>query len=123
MAEAAAETRVIISGTVDLPPENLQAALEAAKPLIEGALTEAGCLDYDWCPEPLHPGRIRVFERWESEEALAKHFQSRWYLDMRAAIGQFGLIRADHAKYRVDVTEPVYDETMTPRADFFTVSD
>jgi hypothetical protein len=23
-------------------------------------------------------------------------------------------------KYRIDLAEPVYDETMTPRADFFT---
>ena len=30
-------TRIIISGTVDLPPENLEAALAAGKPLIEGA--------------------------------------------------------------------------------------
>ena len=27
------------------------------------------------------------------------------------------------AKYRVDVEEPVYDSTMTPRADFFTLED
>jgi quinol monooxygenase YgiN len=123
MTEATATTRIIISGTIDLPPENLEAALAAGKPLIEGALTQPGCLDYDWCPEPLHPGRIRVFERWASEEALASHFQNRWYLEMREAIGQFGLIGADTAKYRVDVTEPVYDETMTPRADFFTAKD
>ena len=116
-------TKIIISGTVDLPPENLQAALEAGRPLIEGALTEAGCLDYDWCPDPLNPGRIRVFERWESEAALAAHFQSEWYLKMRETIGSFGLRGADTSKYRVDLVEPVYDETMTPRADFFTATD
>ncbi len=114
------ETRIIISGTVDLPPERLEAALEAARPLIEGALTEPGCLDYDWCPDPLHPGRIRVFERWESEEALAEHFRNEWYLRMRETLGSFGLLGASTAKYRVDLSEPVYDDTMTPRADFFT---
>ena len=113
-------TRIIISGTVDLPPENLEAALAAGEPLIAGALTQPGCLDYDWCPDPRHPGRIRVFERWESEEALARHFDNHWYKDMRENIGKFGLIAADTAKYRVDLSEPVYDETMTPRADFFT---
>jgi quinol monooxygenase YgiN len=123
LAEATRATRIIISGTVDLPPENLEKALAAGKPLIEGALTQEGCLDYDWCPEPLHPGRIRVFERWASEEALASHFQNRWYNEMREALGQFGIISADTAKYRVDVTEPVYDETFTPRADFFTAAD
>ena len=116
-------TKIIISGTIELPPENLEAALEAGRPLIIGALTEDGCLDYDWCPEPLHPGRIRVFERWASEEALAAHFKTHWYLDMRDAIGSFGLLGADISKYRVDLQEPVYDETMTPRADFFTAED
>ena len=115
-------TRIIISGTVDLPPENTLRAIETARPLIEGALTEKGCLDYDWCPNPLVPGRIRVFERWESEEALAAHFQSEWYLKMREHIGGFGLIGAETLKYRVDAQEPVYDDTMTPRADFVSES-
>ena len=115
--------KIIISGTIDMPPENVDAALAAGRPLIEGALTEEGCLDYDWCPDPTTPGRIRVFERWESEETLAAHFQTRWYLDMRETIGSFGLTGADISKYRVDIQEPVYDETMTPRADFFTAED
>ena len=115
-------TKIIISGTVDLPPENLQAALEAGRPLIEGALTEEGCLDYDWCPDPLTAGRVRVFERWTSEGALAAHFQNHWYKDMGAALAGFGLLGADVLKYRIDLAEPVYDESMTPRADFFTES-
>lgn len=115
-------TRIIISGTVDLPPENMDAAMAAAKPLIEGALTEKGCLDYDWCPDPLNPGRIRVFERWQSEADLKAHFDDRWYKDMRDALGSFGILAAENFKYRVDIQEPVYDETMTPRADFFTAT-
>jgi len=111
-------TRIIISGYIDMPPENTQQAIESARPLIEGALTEEGCLDYDWCPNPLVPGRIRVFERWESEEALAGHFKTDWYLKMREHIGGFGLTNAVTAKYRVDAENTVYDETMTPRADF-----
>jgi quinol monooxygenase YgiN len=117
------ETRIILSGTIDLPPENLAAALEAGRPLIEGALTEPGCLDYDWCPDPRHPGRIRVFERWASEAALKHHFENHWYKDMRETIGRFGIIAAETAKYRVDLSEPVYDEQMNPRADFFTATD
>jgi len=113
-------TRIIISGTVDLPPEKVDEALKTAKPLIEGALTEKGCLDYDWCPDPLIPGRIRVFERWESEADLKAHFDDRWYKDMRDTLGQFGILGAENYKYLVDIQEPVYDETGTARADFFT---
>ena len=49
-------TKIIISGTIDMPPENVAPALEAGRPLIEGALTEEGCLDYDWCPGPPQSG-------------------------------------------------------------------
>jgi hypothetical protein len=42
---------------------------------------------------------------------------------MREHIGNFGLTSAETLKYRVGAQEPVYDETMTPRADFFTESD
>ncbi len=112
--------KIIISATIDLPVENLEKALAAARPLIEGALTEPGCVAYDWSVEPTHPGRIRVFELWADEASLAGHFGSEWYLGMRELIGSFGLLSAESAKYRVDLTEPVYDETFTPRADFFT---
>jgi len=111
--------KIIISGVVDIDPDQMDKAMEGAGPLIKGAMTQDGIMDYDWCPDPLTPGRIRVFERWESEEALAAHFQNHWYTDMRAHIGQCGIKSADVLKYRIDIGEPVYDETGTPRADFF----
>ena len=114
--------KIIISGTVDIDPEQMEAAMTAAKPLIEGALTQEGIMDYDWCPDPLTPGRIRVFERWGSQQALENHFNNHWYQDMRVALAQFGIRGADVLKYRIDVAEPVYDETGTARADFFTAS-
>ena len=112
--------KIIISGTVDLDPAQMDAAMVAAKPLIEGALTQDGILDYDWCPDPLTPGRLRVFERWESEEDLRLHFEGPHYLNMRNTIGAHGLKAADVLKHRPEISEPVYDETFTPRADFFT---
>ena len=87
--------KIIISGTVDIDPEKMSAAMAAGRPLIDGALTQDGCLDYDWCPDPTTEGRIRVFERWASQEALSNHFNNHWYTDMRDAIGSFGLRAAD----------------------------
>ena len=112
---------IIISGTVDIDPSGMVDALEKAVPLIEGALAEKGCLDYDWCPNPMIPGRIRVFERWADEASLAAHFKSRWYAEMSAHLADSGLLRANVLKYRADLSEPVYDESGTPRADFFTI--
>jgi quinol monooxygenase YgiN len=111
---------IIISGNIDLDPKQVDNAMSSTRHLIEGALTEDGCLDYDWCPNPLIPGRIRVFERWRDEASLAAHFKSKWYLEMSEAIAGFGMTGAEVLKYRADISEPVYDETGTPRADFFT---
>jgi len=111
---------ILISGYIDLDPAKMVEALATFKPLIEGALTEPGCLDYDWCPNPLIPGRIRIFERWTDEASLASHFQTHWYSDMGAAIHRFGLLGMEALKYRADLVEPVYDDSGTPRADFFT---
>jgi quinol monooxygenase YgiN len=112
--------KIIISGTVDIDPEQMDAAMVAAKPLIIGALTQDGCMDYDWCPDPITPGRIRVFERWTDEEALKHHFNNHWYTDMRESMGGFDIRGADVLKYKIELAEPVYDETGTPRADFVT---
>lgn len=112
---------IIIAGSIDMAPENVQKALETGEPLITGAKTQDGCLNYEWTIDPSTAGRIWVYERWASQEALANHFQNHWYTDMRDALGGFGITGTSIQKYRVDAEEPVYDETMTPRADFFTV--
>lgn len=112
-------TAIIISGTVDMPVANVGPALEEARPLIEGALAEQGCLDYDWCPDPRVPGRIRVFERWATQADLHTHLNDKWYFDMRDCLGKYGITAGVTAKYRVDKEEPVYDETGVARAEFF----
>lgn len=111
---------IVIAGEIDLAPERRDAALLAAQPLIVAAKAEAGCLHYDWTADPATPGRVHVFEQWASEADLAAHFVGEPYRAMREHLGASGLIGADTRKYRVDLIEPVYDATMTPRADFFT---
>jgi len=67
----------------------------------------------------LTPGRIYVFEEWTTQEALAAHLAGPHY---RSMLGH--MCRSSRSpttvtkKYRVDLSEPVYDSTGTPRADF-----
>lgn len=110
---------IIIAGTVEVDPEQRDQALEAGCPHMEATRAQAGCIDYVWSADLLVPGRIYVYERWESEEALRAHFEGPHYLAMRNTIGAHGLRGADVSKYRPEIQEPVYDETGTPRADFF----
>jgi quinol monooxygenase YgiN len=111
---------IIIAGTVDVDPARRDEAIREGRPYIEAARAEKGCLHYVWSADNVDPGRIYVFEEWVSTEDLAAHLSAAPYFDMRNHIGRFGIRGAATKKYRIDHSEPVYDEKGVPRADFFT---
>ncbi len=114
--------KVIISGCMDLEdPNQAKPMLQAAKPFIEGALEEEGCIAYDWTESHLVPGRIHVYEEWTSSETLEAHLNSHWYRDMGAHLASYPRKASDTVikKYRVEFEEPVYDDTGVARGHFF----
>ena len=115
---------LIISGYFDFEDnEDVPSILKSAMPLIEGALTETGCIAYAWTQDHTVNNRVWVYEEWTTSEALADHLNSHWYRDMGAHLRKFSRKSQEKPikKFRVDHEEPVYDETGTPRADFFTL--
>ena len=113
---------IIIAGTIDLEDSaKRDDALAIATRLQRKTRDEEpGCLAYVFSADPCVAGRIAVYELWQDEASLAAHFKHQNYFNMRTALGEIGLRGADNRKYRVDLSEPVYDTTFTPRADFFT---
>jgi len=114
--------KIVISGNIDLKDAKARdEAIDVARGLQQKTRDEEpGCLAYVFAPDPCVANRIYVHELWEDEASLAAHFEHPNYLNMREALGKIGLVGADTNKHRVDLSEPVYDETFTPRADFFT---
>lgn len=115
--------KVIIAGTLDLEdPSQVKEMLQSARPHIEGALQEEGCIAYDWTEDHLVPGRVHVYEEWSSSETLEAHLQDHWYRDMGAHLGRYPRKATDNVikKYRVDHEEPVYDDTGVARGHFLT---
>lgn len=111
---------IVISGEIDLAPEARDKALLDALPLIAAALAEKGCVHYAWTADPARPGRVHVFEEWETEADLAAHLSDQPYFEMAGHLAAVGIRNASTRKYRVDLIEPVYDPDGNPRADFFT---
>ncbi|MEW1584404.1 antibiotic biosynthesis monooxygenase [Micromonospora vinacea] len=62
---------LIIAGSLRVEPETRDAYLSGCGPVIARARATAGCLDFLLAADPLEPGRIHVYERWESAEQLA----------------------------------------------------
>lgn len=100
--------KIVIAAQIDVDPAQRQDALKSGKKWIDGALTQEGCLRYDWSADGNDPARINVFEEWSSEDALAAHFAGPQYAGMRDHIGQFGITNAVSAKYLVAAEAPVY---------------
>lgn len=115
---------IIISAEIDFASqEQRDAAVEASKDLQQSTRDdEPGCLAYCFAADPCNPMRVQVYELWEDEPSLAAHFEHPNYHGMRAKLADSGLTSAVSRKYRSDLDEPVYDDTHTPRADFFTAS-
>ena len=110
---------IVIAGTIDLDPDQREAALAEACDLMGETRTQNGCRHYVWAADGFVPGRIYVFEEWSDSDALASHFANRYYKEMLALVGRYGPRRVEVKKYRVDHSEPVYDDKGVPRADFF----
>jgi quinol monooxygenase YgiN len=98
----------VIAGRVDFPPENRAAALSGAQDLIAMAIAEPGCVHYAWTADPHIPGRVHVFEEWDTTETLAAHLVGPAYHGMLAHLGGFSILGAETIKYRFDQREPVY---------------
>ncbi len=113
---------IIIAGTIDFDtPENRDRAIDMSRPHQQATRAdEPGCDAYCFAPDPIVGTRVQVYELWSDEASLAAHFLHENYFNMRDMLGQCGIVGADNHKYRCDLKEPVYDDTRTPRADFFT---
>ena len=56
---------VIISGYMELvDPSQMEEMLTTARPHIQGALDEEGCIAYSWTKDFMVEGRLQIYEEW-----------------------------------------------------------
>jgi quinol monooxygenase YgiN len=67
---------IVIAGTIPVKPEYRDEAYKLASVLEEATRKEPGCLMYTFYANRSDPNTFFIFEEWESDEALAKHFQT-----------------------------------------------
>jgi quinol monooxygenase YgiN len=61
---------IIIAGRLAVDPDARDAYLQTCITVVEQARASSGCLDFALSADLIDTGRINVYERWESEEAL-----------------------------------------------------
>ena len=82
---------LIISGSVQVQPENPVRFRPLMKAILEASRAEDGCLDYTYAEDVAEPGRIRVFEVWRDAAALEARFQTSHMAEWRARWPHFGV--------------------------------
>lgn len=61
---------VIVAGQLFVDPARREAYLAGCVDVVEQARRAAGCLDFAITADLIDPGRINVFERWDTREAV-----------------------------------------------------
>jgi quinol monooxygenase YgiN len=61
---------VIVAGHLIVDPNGRESYLASCVSVVEQARRAPGCLDYALTADLVDPGRIDIFERWESQAAV-----------------------------------------------------
>lgn len=92
---------IVISGTIDLDPANARRALELTSELSAETRKETGNISYEYWQDPTNPGRWRVFEEWESQDAIDAHMATPHMAAFMAGAAELGISGIDIARYEV----------------------
>lgn len=68
---------VIVGGTFEVDPSQREQFLAGRHAMMHTSRAEQGCLEYTFAADPLDSGRVVLFERWESQEALDAHLAAQ----------------------------------------------
>ncbi|MFC0508223.1 putative quinol monooxygenase [Micromonospora costi] len=61
---------LIVAGSLYVDPAGRDDYLASCRDVVRQARSAPGCVDFAISPDLLEPGRINVYERWESPEQL-----------------------------------------------------
>jgi quinol monooxygenase YgiN len=61
---------VIVAGHITVDPEQRESYLAGCMRVVEKGRRADGCVDFAITADLLDPGRVNIFERWESQAAV-----------------------------------------------------
>lgn len=98
---------IIVSGTLRLSPADLASVRTAAAAVLSATRTEKGCLVYAFAEDILEPGLVRIYEEWDSREALAAHGKSAHIAAWHQALRTVTVIERDLTLIEAGKAEPL----------------
>ena len=93
---------LIVAGSFEVDPAQREEFIRGREEAMRRSRGEEGCHTYVFSADPIEPGRVHLFERWESKDALAAHLAG-----MRAAPGGVKVISSEILQYEIAEVGPV----------------
>ncbi len=93
-------TQVIVAGHLTVHPEERQGYLAGCVDVVRQARDAPGCLDFAITADLVDPGRINIFEQWESQAAVEAFRGDGPSDDQAAAIRSAHVVEFDVAEAR-----------------------
>ncbi len=97
---------IVVAGTVTFDAAHQRTVIAAANRVAEITRTEEGCISYEFFADLNRPGRMLVFEEWETEEALDAHLVTAHLAEFRGALAAAGATGRDITRYTVSSHRP-----------------
>jgi quinol monooxygenase YgiN len=94
---------VIVAGKVYVDPEERDRFIEGHRVIVAKARAYPGCLDVAISADPVDPGRVNLFEYWESAEVLA-----RWRKSAPRPTVRMKMKDAEVYKHKISETGPPF---------------
>jgi quinol monooxygenase YgiN len=82
---------IVVSGVITVDPAQHDRTVALGRDVAAASRQEPGCREYGFWADPDEPGRFRVFEEWDSQEALEEHFATPHFAAFGAGLGDVGV--------------------------------
>jgi quinol monooxygenase YgiN len=94
---------VIVAGHITVEPQQRESYVAGCVSAVEQARGAAGCLDFAIAADLVDPGRVNIFERWESQAAVDA-FRGSGPSDEQGA----AMLSASVAEYDIADVRPLF---------------
>jgi quinol monooxygenase YgiN len=94
---------IIIQGFVQLAPGEIARFRPVGVEMIRETRKEKGCLEYAFATDVDDPDMVRIVERWESEEALSRHFETPHMMKFNGALASAKIVKASAKVYNAEI--------------------
>ncbi len=100
-------TVIVVAGSFRFPKDQVDAALEPMKRMIDASRSEAGCIEYAYAHDVCDPGLFRVYEVWASHQALLEHFASPHMLEWQEEREALGFYERDISAFEAGTRQEI----------------